>query len=163
MNKTTPKWVLRAGMIAATSVICAFAVMIYVLGYGVPFVEGDTIVTEGEAYGFEIGMSRDESFAVIQNMYNKPEYFIRLLWQKDDPAYETIDYYQNTRWAQNKMRKYNEFKELVLDVSSVNPPMEMVGRWDVDMPAKWVNTIYLMFKDERLNKIQKSRWLFERP
>jgi len=39
----------------------------------------------------------------------------------------------------------------------------VVDQWHVEMPAKWVNDVYLTFAGGRLAEIQRSRWVFERP
>lgn len=135
---------------------------LYSIEKGIPLVEGNRIVRSGSAYGFEIGMTRKECFLAVRGRYRKPEHYLRVLWAKDSDLDETLQPFENTDLARYPHREYGEYSELITQIESINPPLELGDRWDIRMPAKWVNSIYLTFDNGTLAKIQKSRWLFER-
>ena len=49
------------------------------------------------------------------------------------------------------------------NINNLTLPLELVGRWDIEMPASWVNSIHLQFEDGRMKEIRKDKYLFERP
>jgi len=132
------------------------ALLLYSAKRGIPFVEGDTIVTHGRAYGFQIGMSREECLAAVRAGYDKPDYYLRVLWPEDSPLDDTLR-------ANHPNRHFGEYRSLIGDISGTNPPLDLGERWDIEMPAAWVNDIYLTFDNDRLIEIRRSRWVFERP
>ena len=150
-----------AGILLA--VFFVLAALLYVGNSGIPFVEGDHVVTSGEAYRFEIGMTKPEVFESIKENYAKDNYYLRTLWLRQSSYAKELESFENTDWKDYKARKYSEHKSLVQDLKKITLPFAYSNRWDIEMPADWVNMIYLKFENESLIEIQKSRWLFERP
>ena len=163
MRKWIGALVLKISTISILAIFLALVALIYSIGNGVPFIEGDNKITSGKAYNFEIGMSKQDTFRIIQKHYNKEGYYLRTLWLKDSEIDNKLESFQNTEWKKYPHRKYSEYKVLISNIDEITPPFQYGARWDIDMPAAWVNTIYLSFEDELLTEIQKSRWLFERP
>ena len=108
-------------------------------------------------------MAKPDVFESIKNNYAKENYYLRLLWLKQASFAEELESFENTEWKDYGARKYSEHKSLIHDLEKMTPPFTYSNRWDIEMPADWVNTIYLEFENEKLTQIQKSRWLFERP
>lgn len=117
----------------------------------------------GEAYGFTIGDSRDQALAVIREKYRGEDHHLRILWPISAEYADVLRPYENTPWKEYSAKEYAEYKIEVSRIEGMVPPLIYSDRWDIDMPATWVNTIYLTFEGEALIEIQKSRWLFERP
>ena len=168
MANLSAKWVFRALVIALASVLFVIIAMIYIDDRVVPRVEENNVVTIGEAYGFRIGMTKRECFSAIKQRYSKPGYYLRVRWPTDDPVDKTLHPYKNTGLASHEMMfRYSEYRELIIAINTINPPLQLRGRWAIDMPgeidnpAKLVYTISLTFDDDRLARIQKIRWVFE--
>jgi len=163
MTFPTKKTLLWTATTVIAIIIVSIVVLLYIFSAGIPFVEGDVRISSGSAYGFKIGMSKQEVFSAIRSLYNKKNYSLRVLWLKDSKVHEILSPFENTNWAKYPKRKYSEYKELTKKIKKINPPLEHGKRWDIDMPASWVNSIYLTFENGMLVEIQKSKWLFERP
>ena len=136
--------------------------IIFVTGK-IPSVEGTDIVVEGEAYHFNIGMTKQSAFELIKKHYSKDEYILRVLWLRESELNKLLQKFENTEMAKYKNRKYCEYKILVKNLNNLTLPLELVGRWDIEMPASWVNSIHLQFEDGRMKEIRKEKYLFERP
>lgn len=128
----------------------------------IPLVEGDKTIIEGKAYGFEIGAKKSDTFKVIKKEYNKKGYYLRTLWLKKSELGDQLTQYENQE-SKKSFNEYAEYKDEISNMLNLTAPLNLCQRWDIKMPAKWVNDIYLTFDDGRLIKIRKSRWLFERP
>ena len=150
-----------AGILLA--VFFALAVLLYVGNSGIPFFDGDHVVTSGEAYKFKIGMTKPEVFESIKNNYAEDSYHLQTLWLRQSPIARELERFENTEWKDYGARKYSEHKIPIHDLDKITLPFAYSNRWDIEIPADWVNTIYLKFENEALVEIQKSRWLFERP
>jgi hypothetical protein len=85
------------------------------------------------------------------------------LWPREAIYAEELKSYENTNWKNYINTHFAEYKIEVGALERMEPPLIHGYRWDIEMPAEWVNTIYLSFANGRLTEIQKSRWLFERP
>jgi len=163
MTRSTKRIVLRSILLVIVFLVAVVALALYSVNEGIPLLEGDKVVTSGRAYGFEIGMTRGECLSAVRAGYNKPNHYLRVLWPKDSVLDETLRVFENTEWASYPHRVYGEYSELVANINDTNPPLELGDRWDIEMPAEWVNSIHLTFENGKLVEIQKSRWLFERP
>jgi hypothetical protein len=156
------RFVKVAGFVSLALLI-SLIVLNIVLDEGIPFLEGDDRVVSGRGYGFEIGMTKKETFEVIKDSYNINEYFLRVLWLKDSEINNELERFENTEWAEYKNRKYSEYKVQINNLTEITLPLDYGKRWDIKMPSDWVNTIYLTFENNCLVEIMRSRWLFERP
>ena len=157
------KLVLKFLVAVTLVIIVAIAALLYVGNSGIPFIEGDHRVTSGKAYEFEIGMSKSEAFNSILKNYAKEDYYLRTLWLRHSPMANNLADFENTESRKYKNKKHSEYKILIRELKEMPLPLVYISRWDIDMPADWVNTIYLEFINDNLIRIQKSRWLFERP
>ena len=141
----------------------AFAALIYVGDAGIPFVEGDRITRTGQAEGFRVGMTRDEAFAALTAHYRKRDAHIRYVWKRDSDSAGALlpfEHPESRSWGSNPYAHYDE----AIDALTTMPlPLELGERWDIKLPATWVNSVYVTFKDDRVAEIQRSRWVFERP
>jgi len=153
------KFIVNSVLVLFLSVLA----LLFIAGNGIPFIEGDDKVTSGEGYNFKIGMTKPEVFKKVKTHYNKKDYYLRTLWLKESKINKQLESFQNTEWQEYPHRKYSEYKIRINELNEITLPLEYGGRWDIDLPAERVNSIYLTFEDERLIEIQKSRWLFERP
>ena len=100
-----------AGIVLA--IIFSLAVLLYVGNSGIPFVEGDHVVTSGEAYKFKIGMTKSEVFESIKNNYAKDGYYLQTLWLRQSSYAKELEKFENTEWKDYKARKYSEHKTLI--------------------------------------------------
>lgn len=144
-------------------IVAVLGVLLYIGNSGVPFVEGDHVVSSGSAYEFRIGMTKPEVFESIQRNYAKKDYYLRVLWLRHSHIAKELEGFETKDPEHTSSRKFAEYKALIQDFENVTPPLVYTDRWDIKMPADWVNTIYLKFENDSLIEIQKSRWLFERP
>ena len=147
----------------ALILLLAIGFLLLVADDGIPFIEGDTVILEGERYGFSIGMSKQDAYEALKTNYSNDEHYVRILWRKGSDENAMLERFQNTSQAQYTNRIYSETELPIIGMQEMPLPLELVQRWDVQLPASWINTIYLTFEDTKLVEIQRSRWLFERP
>ena len=148
----------------AATVLVVATIMggLYTLEEGIPLLEGERNVRSGSAYGLEIGMTRNECLLAIRGRYGKPEHYLTVLWAKDSDLDETLQPFENPDSPRYPHHEHREYRGLITQIESINPPLELIDHWEIRIPAQWVHSIYLTFANGTLVKIQKSRWLFER-
>lgn len=139
----------------------AFATYSYI--NGVPFVEGTTIITTGGGYGFKIGASKEECFKALKRKYDEKDYNLRTFWDIDAPESEALEIYPNVKLKRSVLGDFYDHDEWINNIETMTPPMKVAKRWDIEIPARWVNDIHLEFKKDKLVEIIKNRWLVERP
>ena len=144
-------------------ILGVLALLLYIGDGGIPFLEGDRVITSGKAYDFRIGMTRSEAFKSIVNNYSKDGYYLRVLWPKNSTLASKLEIFENTEWRNYGARNYSEHQVLIENAKEITLPLSHSRRWDIRMPGGWVNTIHLEFEGERLIRVQRSKWLFERP
>ena len=159
----TSKIIVKTFPVIVFVLIIIFGALLYVGNSGIPFIEGDHRVLSGKAYNFEIGMTKPQVFGAIREYYENDGYYLRILWLRQSDEAKELEIFENTESKKYTNRKYGEYKVQIKDLGSINLPLRYGSRWDIEMPAEWVNDIYLEFKNEKLVRIQKSRRLFERP
>ena len=157
-----PRWLRWGPAIVITIAVLAVG-LLYSVDHGIPFVEGDWVTRSGAAYGFKIGSSRPEAFRVIREHYTKPGYELRVVWERASALQAQLAEYENPESKEWTHDEYSHWRQPVAAVVTLGPPLQLADRWDVEMPANWVNDIYLTFVDDRLVEIQRSHWVFERP
>ncbi len=149
------------------AIVATFAAVgwlfLYSLDHGVPLVEGDQFTRSGAAFGFEIGSSRSEAFRIIRERYAQPGNDLRVVWERASPVHTQLAKYENPDSRQWTSEKFSHWRQPVSALSELIPPLQLVDRWDIELPGNWVNDIYLTFSDDHLTEVQRSRWLFERP
>ncbi len=145
-------------------ILAPLIVIVSLSGCAIPFVEGEWETLKGEAYGFTVGASRADSLNVARAEYGENQ--IRVLWPVDSPFALELRPFENTPWASYSHRKNSEYQEKIADIpfpDPMHPPLQYADRWEVKLPASWKNEIDLYFESDRLIKIVRSRYLFERP
>jgi hypothetical protein len=149
------------GLVAV--IVVGFVALIYIGDAGIPFVEGDWVTEHGEAQGFRIGMTRAEAFDVLRTRYRGREASVRFVWERGTGIASRLAPYeaaQSRSWASDRHGFYVE----PIDTLVAMPlALEIGDRWDIQLPASWVNDVYVTFHDGRVVKVQRSRWVFERP
>ena len=148
--------------VIAAAVIATLSFLYSVL-FGVPFVEGDRITTEGEADGFRIGMNKAQAFDALRVHYRDKDARVSHVWRRDSSLATELSRFetpQSRQWVSNPHGKYEAAVESLTDMPL---PLIVGQRWDVKLPASWVNSVYVTFEDDRVVEIKHSRWLFERP
>lgn len=157
-----PLRVVLFGCLSVAVLAVLFIAIVLALGR-IPFLEGDRIVRTGEAYGFRIGMDRSQVMGVLKKRYAVRGNDLRVVWKKSDPVDARLAVYENTDQVEHLAREYGEHRVGVAGVTGISDPLLLCDEWRLEMPADWVNSIYLSFQDGRLVSIQRSKWLFERP
>jgi hypothetical protein len=159
----TGKFILKSLAVIVLAIVLLLGVLIYIAGNGIPFVEGDTKIETGNGYHFTIGMNKSEVFEAIKNKYNQDGYYLRVLWEKSSDVSPSLMDYTNNGRQYMANSPYYEWRVLINETPELLPPLMHMSRWDIDMPAEWVNSIYLEFEQDKLVEIRKSKWVFERP
>jgi hypothetical protein len=153
------RWALGI-LVAAVTIL---ALLYWSVEHGIPLVEGDRTTHSGAAYGFQIGSSKAEVLHVLQQRYAKPGYALKVLWARASPLQAQLGEYEDPSSKRWSSEEYSSWRRPISEVSTLEAPLQRVDRWDIDMPASWVNSIQLTFTADRLSEIERSRWLFERP
>jgi len=122
-------------------VCVAFAAGVIAFAYlslenGIPFVEADRTITTGNGYGFSIGESREECLDVLKSKYSNRGNVVSVSSASEHAIHELKDMPETLAAAE---------------------------RWDIRLPAAWVNSIHLTFVADRLVEIQRNKWIMERP
>ena len=159
----TGKLILKSLVVIVLAIVLLLGVLIYIVGNGIPFVEGDTKIKTGHGFHFTIGMSKSEVFDAIKSKYNQEDYYLRVLWEKTSDISFSLEAYTNSGRPYLANSPYYEWRVPIRETPELLPPLILTARWDINMPAEWVNSIYLEFKQDKLVEIRKSRWVFERP
>ena len=155
------KLLLKSLAYSFFTLIFISCLLVFIYGYGIPFVEGDTNIKTGNGFHFKIGMNKSEVFDVIKDKYNKDEYFLRVLWKKSSVESPSLEAYVNKK-SNYLNSPYNEWKAPVKDITELIMPLKLIPNWKIKMPAAWKNYIYLTFQNDRLVEIRQSKWVFER-
>jgi len=163
MMTRIPRGLQRTLLIIAATVAISAGLLVWSLEHGIPFVEGDRVARSGTAYGFQIGSSREEAFRVVHERYAKPGYDFRVLWERASPLQAQLAEYEDPSSRRLSREEYSTWHRPISAVSTLEAPLQRVDRWDIQMPASWVNSIHLTFTADRLSEVSRSRWLFERP
>jgi len=150
------------GAVVAVTVLAAASIL-FIVGHGIPFVEGDRVVRSGAAYGFTIGSTRAEAFAAIKEKYSSPGNKVSVAWKRASLDNEVLQTLESPGSRQMSGDAYGYYRAGVSGLPEVPQPLLLVDQWHVEMPAKWVDSVYLTFAGGRLAEIQRSRWVFERP
>jgi hypothetical protein len=167
-SRAMAKQVIRWGVVTVLVGIALFAIGVglspyYLIDHGFPFLEGDRVVRSGSAYGFTIGMTKPEVLEAIKSRYSRPRHSLRVTWSIDSDNGRALALFENTDWATYPHREHGEYRIEVTALSAMTAPLELVNEWDLELPARWVNDVYLVFSAGKLSEVQRSRWLFERP
>jgi hypothetical protein len=85
------------------------------------------------------------------------------LWEKSSDVSPSLMDYTNNGRQYMANSPYYEWRVLINETPELLSPLMHMSRWDIDMPAEWVNSIYLEFEQDKLVEIRKSKWVFERP
>jgi hypothetical protein len=125
------------------SFIFVGALLITTFFFHIPFIEGSKIVSEGEAYHFKIGMSKEEAFATLIQNYQHKGYELNTLYPDETKSFIHVSYN-------------------IENLKDINSNLLNGVRWDINIPANWVHSIGLVFIGNKLVQIQKDRYLFER-
>ena len=158
--------VLKTGKfiaIALAIVMLLLALLLYVGNSGIPFVEGTWKTERGSAYGFEIGMSKSDAFATLRSDYSLADHYIEIIWPKGSETDPLLGDFENTSDANRTDRRYGRYRQPVAELHDATLPLQMSEKWELQLPASWVNNIYLEFRDDSLIRITRDRWIFERP
>ena len=152
---------LVLGLVA--TLVVGFAVLLYIGNAGIPFVEGDWVTEHGEAEGFRIGMTREVAFDALRTRYTGRDASVRFVWKRGTDVAIRLAPYEDAKSRSWVTRPHGFYVEPVDALVTMPLPLEIGDRWDVQLPASWVNDVYVTFVDGRVAKIQRSRWVFERP
>ena len=158
--------VLKIGkfVVTATAIVALlFVLSSYITLSGIPFVEGTWRTESGSAYGFEIGMAKDDAFVVLRSDYSLPDHYIEIIWPKGSEADRILTEFENTSDAKRTNRSYGIYRLAIVDLNELTQPMQTYGEWKLQLPASWVNSINLEFQGDSLKRITRDRWVFERP
>jgi hypothetical protein len=129
----------------------------------IPLIEGDQVITHGSGYGFMIGMAKPDALRVLQSRYARTGNDVRVVWEKSAPIDSRLARYENTELKDYGAREHGEHRIAVSSLKRLSEPLTLCDVWRLETPAQWVNDIYLTFRNDHLVKIERSRWLFERP
>jgi hypothetical protein len=147
----------------AGALLILLAGAVFVMGGGfIPLIEVDRTVYSGSAYGFTIGMTKEDAFKTIRRRYDRQDHYVRVVWSKPTPFDAELAAYENTE-LQTARDDWGEHQVLVADLTSPSRPMELLDRWQVQIPFFWDNKVQLSFSGGRLAEIRRTRWLCERP
>ena len=100
----------------------------------------DKVITEGNAYGFTIGMQKDEAVRIILKEYGKEQNIIIL-----SPKVRRND--------TKNIKILNSNKLTVMDVQPMNV-------WHIQFDGKKTNVLALFFNDSKLVKLRRHRKAF---
>ena len=156
------KLILKIVIGAAVATLTALALLLYFASDGVPFVEGDRITTQGEAEGFRIGMTKAEAFDALKEHYRDRDATIRHVWERGSPHAGELARFEAEESRRQTADPYGEYEEAIDSLTTMPRPLAIGDRWDVQLPASWVHSVYVTFEDDRIVEIRHSRWLFER-
>jgi hypothetical protein len=159
----TGKFILKSLVVIVLAIVLLLGVLIYIVSNGIPFIEGDTKIKTGHGFHFTIGMNKSEVFHAIKNKYNKEDYYLRVLREKSSDISSSLEGYTSNGRPYLANSPYYEWRAPIRETSELLSPLMLTSRWDINMPAEWVNSIYLEFDQDKLVEIRKSRWVFERP
>lgn len=156
---------LRRAVFLFTFIASAAWLVVFALRYGmpIPFLEGDSLLTSGSAYSFEIGMTREQCHRTVKSRYSQPGRHLRVLWEKNSETDSVLSRFENTFWAKFQNRRFGEYRESVLSMEGIELPLMLVDKWYLEMPARWINDVRLTFEGDKLVEIRRSRWLFPGP
>jgi len=94
----------------AAAVIFLPVCCVFVLNNGVPFIEGDTSITNAKVYGFTIGATKSDCFAEIKRSYNDQGNDPRVVWSRNSLKHRVLRKYDGMKgWD----RKHGEYKEAI--------------------------------------------------
>ena len=147
-----------AALFATVVVLLAFA--LYMGNNGIPFVEGTWKTERGSVEGFDIGMSKEEAFVILETRYASPDHFVEIHWQKGSEADVVLEEFENSRFNGGLYRTYSI---AILNLHEQTLPLRVSGMWKIKLPGSWVNYIYLQLEGNRLHRITEDHWVFERP
>ena len=147
-------WV--AGSVVASIVLVG--IVLFIRDHGILFVEGDRAVLTGSAYGFRIGSSRAEAFATLRDQYSSSGDHVFVVWRRAAVESEQLVTFGNP----GPRDIYANYRMPVHDLAEIPKPLQVVDRWHIEMPGRWINEILLTFKRDRLSEIRRSRWVFQR-
>ena len=68
-----------------------------------PYIEGMDIVVEGEAYHFNIGMTKQSAFELIKKHYSKDEYILCVLWLRESELNKLLQKFEIRKWQSKKI------------------------------------------------------------
>jgi hypothetical protein len=156
------KFLLKSLAYITLTIIVICGILVYLYGSGIPFLEGDTNIKTGDGFHFEIGMNKSEVFDVIKNKYNKEDYYLSVLWKKSSIDSPNLEEYVDKSSHYTVNSPYSEWKAPIREIPELLRPLILMPHWKIDMPAVWVNYIYLEFEKDKLVVIRKSKWVFER-
>ena len=155
--------IVKSLFVLVAVVVIAFASLLYVAAVGVPFVEGDRVTTRGDAEGFQIGMTKAQAFDALQAHYHDRNATVRHVWKRDSPFAGVLSQFETLQSLRQTSNPYGVYEAAVEPLTTMPVPLAIGDRWDVKLPASWVHDVYVTFEANRIVKIQRSRWLFERP
>ena len=155
--------VVKSLLAVVAVAVIAFAALMFLAAVGVTFIEGDRVTTEGDAEGFQIGMTKEQAFDALQAHYHDRNATVRQVWKRDSPRAGELARFETSQSLQRTSDPYGVFEAKVESLSTMPLPLVIGDRWDVQLPASWVHDVYVTFEADRVVKIQHSRWLFERP
>jgi hypothetical protein len=58
---------------------------------------------------------------------------------------------------------YYKFRELIKEINELIPSIQLIDTWEIEMPENWVDTLTLIFEENKLIEMQRTKYLFERP
>ena len=144
-------------------IFIGIAALLYLLLWmgnnGIPWLEGDSYFDEGSAYGFNIGDSKTSTFEALESQFVLPESKLSVVWLRDSEIGSILSDFDDGR----STSKYGTYTVLLSDMDELKKPLIATELWRIEMPGSWVNSIYLYFEKDKLVKIGRSKWLFERP
>jgi len=143
--------------------VAGVAALLYVGNEGIPFVEGTSVTTQGEAEGFRIQMTREEAFAAMQHGYTGKQANVQVVWKRGTDLASALTPYENSQSRGWPTQSHGFYREPIDSVATLMPPLALGDRWDLKLPGAWVDTVYLTFEHDRISQIRRDRWVFERP
>jgi len=155
--------VIKSLFVVVVVIVIAFASLLYVAAVGVPFIEGDRVTTQGDAEGFQVGMTKAQAFNALHVHYQDRNATVRHVWKRDSPLAGELSQFETPESRRHTPDPYGVYEAAVESLTTMPLPLAIGDRWDVQLPASWVNDVYVTFEADRIVEIQHSRWLFERP
>ena len=143
-------------------VVVLIPLVLYMGNAGIPFVEGTWETKQGSAKGFDIGMSKDEAFAILETSYSSPDHFVEVHWKKGADVDATLEDFENTPFANSRGRRLGTYRIAISNLQEQTLPLRVVDSWTIKLPASWVNSVHLEFEGNTLRLITEDRWIMER-